>query len=276
MVRHNFFNCRKINWLSSKNILNVIATYYQCLGLKAQNTTSIDQFFFITHFHQCENKEPTVIKKANHFVSFEFTDVQLLEFMNLLGGAASLDSFFEAYKTSETKSFFPYDWFDCPQKMNNSELPPYNSFFSKLRNVNPLEKDHSDYQKLLCCGFKAEEALSKMKLSKPPTSGEENTNICLICGIMRICAHLKTFYAGTTTETLSQYSKQCRKCLLFITIKELTCWSSGVNFPIWQIFVSTNLAVPNSIHLLKLIKTFCKRFEKIWLVVLLSTYHVKL
>ena len=70
------------------------------------------------------NMEPTVIKKANQFVSFKFGDVQLLEIMNFLGGATSLDSFLKAYKTSETKGFFPYEWFDCPQKMNNSELPP--------------------------------------------------------------------------------------------------------------------------------------------------------
>ena len=58
--------------------------------------------------------------------------------------------------------------------MNNSELPPYDAIFSKLRNVSPLEKDSSDYQKLLSSGLKTEEALSKMKFSKPPPSGEEN------------------------------------------------------------------------------------------------------
>ena len=57
--------------------------------------------------------------------------------------------------------------------MNNSELPPYDAFFSKLRNVNTLEKDYSDYQQLLSCGVKTE-ALSKMKLSTAPHPGEEN------------------------------------------------------------------------------------------------------
>ena len=107
-------------------------------------------------------------------MSFKFGDVQLLDIMNFLGGATSLDSFLKAYKTAETKVFFPYECFDCPQKMNNSELPPYDAFFSKPRNVNPLEKDYSDYQNLLSSGLKAEEALSKMKLSKPPPSGDEN------------------------------------------------------------------------------------------------------
>ena len=51
--------------------------------------------------------EPTVIKKANQFVSFKFGDVQLLDIMNFLVGATSLDSFLKAYKTEETKHFFP-------------------------------------------------------------------------------------------------------------------------------------------------------------------------
>ena len=123
--------------------------------------------------------EPTVNKKANQFVSFKIGDVQLLDIMNFLGGATRLDSFLKAYKTAETKGFFPYEWFDCPQKMSNIELPPYDAVFSKLRNVNPLEKDYSDYQKLLSCGLKTEESFSKMKLSKPPPSGEENYQFLL-------------------------------------------------------------------------------------------------
>ena len=47
--------------------------------------------------------EATVIKKANQLISFEFGDIQLLVIMNFLGGATSLDSFLEAYRTSETK-----------------------------------------------------------------------------------------------------------------------------------------------------------------------------
>ena len=120
------------------------------------------------------NMEPTVIKKANQFVSLRLGDVQLLDIMNFLGGATKLDSFLKVCKTSETKGCFSYEWFDCPQKMKNSELPPYDAFFSIFRNMNPLGKDYSDYQTLLSSGLKVEEALSKMKLPKPPPSGQEN------------------------------------------------------------------------------------------------------
>ena len=46
--------------------------------------------------------EPTVIKKANQFASFNFGDIQLFDPMKFLGGATSLDSFLKAYKTKET------------------------------------------------------------------------------------------------------------------------------------------------------------------------------
>ena len=72
--------------------------------------------------------EPTVIKKANQFISFKFGDNQLLDIMNVLGGATSPHSFVKAYKVSVRKGFFPYKWFDHPVKMQNTELPPYDVF----------------------------------------------------------------------------------------------------------------------------------------------------
>ena len=119
------------------------------------------------------NIEPTVIKKVNQFISFKFGDIQLLDIMNLLGGAISLDSFLKTYKTSETKGFFPYEWFDHPDKMQNPELPPYDAFYSKLRSCNPLETEYTDYVNLLKSGLTTEQVVVKLKLSKPPPTGNE-------------------------------------------------------------------------------------------------------
>ena len=99
---------------------------------------------------------PTVIKKANQFISFKFGDIQILAIKNFLGGATSLDSFLKAYRTSETKGFFPYEWFDHPDKMQNTKLPPYDAFYSKLRSCNPLEAEYTDYVNLLKSGLTTE------------------------------------------------------------------------------------------------------------------------
>ena len=99
-----------------------------------------------------------VMKKANQFILFRFGDIQLLDIMNFLGGA-SLNPFLKAYKTSETKRFFPYEWFDHPDKMQNTELPPYDTFYSKLLSCNPLEAEYTDYVHLFKSGLTTEQAV---------------------------------------------------------------------------------------------------------------------
>ena len=69
-----------------------------------------------------KEQERSVIKKANNFISFKFGDVQFLDIMKFLGGANSLDSFLKVYKASETKRFFPIEWFDNPNKFDFPEL----------------------------------------------------------------------------------------------------------------------------------------------------------
>ena len=177
------------------------------------------------------NMELIVIRKANQFVSFTFGDVQLLDIMNFLGGATSLDSFLKAYKTAETKGFFPYEWFDCPQNVNNSELPPYVSFSSKLRNVNSLEKDYSDYQNLLSSGWKTEEALSKMKLSKPPPSGEENYQYLLdIWNHENMCT-FKDFLHWYNNKDVVPTVEAMQKMLAFYHKKGIDMLKLGCTLP---------------------------------------------
>ena len=74
-------------------------------------------------------------------MSFKFGDVKLLDITNFLAGATSFDSFLKAYTTSQTKGSFPHELFDYPQKIEISEILPYDEFSSKLQNVNPQEKD---------------------------------------------------------------------------------------------------------------------------------------
>ena len=112
----------------------------------------------------------TVINKANELISFKFRDNQLLDIKNFLSGETSLDSILKANKTSETKGFLSNDWFDQPDKMQNTELPPYDVFCSKLRSYNLLEAEYTDYVNLLKRGWTTEHAVVKIKLSKlPPT-----------------------------------------------------------------------------------------------------------
>ena len=130
--------------------------------------------YLIPYLIRDKEQETSVIKKANDFISFKFGDVQFLDIMKFLGGATTLDSFLKAYKASETKGFFPYEWFDNPDKLDFPGLPPYEAFFSKLRNNNPLDKDFTDYEKLRKSGLDEQQALKKLQINTVPASGLDN------------------------------------------------------------------------------------------------------
>ena len=77
--------------------------------------------------------ERTFIKKANQIVSFKFGNFQFLDFMNIPGAATSPNSFLEAYKTNDTKSFIPYEWFDSTDKLKDQPFPSLDDFFGSTK-----------------------------------------------------------------------------------------------------------------------------------------------
>ena len=170
-----------------KNQLNDLHEHFEryCIVLpvfgfnSAKYDTNLIKSYLLPILVNERDIEPTVIKKANQFVSSKFGDIQLLDIMNFLGGATSLDSFLKAYKTKGTKGFFPYEWFDCPEKMNNKELPAFDSFFSILRNSNPLEKDYKDFQNRANSGLTTEQAVIKLRMDRIPPFGAENYSYLL-------------------------------------------------------------------------------------------------
>ena len=132
--------------------------------------------YLIPYLIRDKEQEISVIKKAKDFISFKFEDVQFLYIMKFLGGATTLDSFLKAYKASETKGFFSYEWFDNRDKLDFPELSLYEAFFSKLRNNNPLDNDFIDYEKLRKSGFDEQQALKKLQIKTVPSSGLDNYN----------------------------------------------------------------------------------------------------
>ena len=130
----------------------------------------------IPYFVNEKEIRPSVINKANDFVSFNFEDVQLLDNMEFLGGATTLDSFIKAYKASEMKEYFPCEWFHTPNKFDEQQLPSYDDFHSKLKNSNSLDKECDNFQMLLNTGLTEEQALKKLRLKTKPLTGLENYN----------------------------------------------------------------------------------------------------
>ena len=58
--------------------------------------------------------------------------------------------------------------------MQNTELPPYDALYSKLRSCNPLEADYTDYVNPVKSGLTTEKTVVKLNLSKSTPTGIGN------------------------------------------------------------------------------------------------------
>ena len=58
------------------------------------------------------------------------------------------DQFLRAYECEQTKGFFPYEWVDGLDKLNETSLPPHAAFYSSLKNTNITEQEYEYCQQV--------------------------------------------------------------------------------------------------------------------------------
>ena len=86
-----------------------------------------------------ESVDINVIKKGSAYTQIGARRFKFLDISNYLAGGVSYSAFLKAYKIEEAKSYFPYEWFDDVSKLDFPHLPPYESFYSELKQKNVLE-----------------------------------------------------------------------------------------------------------------------------------------
>ena len=87
-----------------------------------------------------------VVKKTNQYTTIATHKFKLLDISNFLAGGCSYSKFLKAYNVEESKSYFPYEWFDDVSKLNYTALPPYESFYSSLKNGNVLQLEYDEWE----------------------------------------------------------------------------------------------------------------------------------
>ena len=98
-----------------------------------------------------------------------FLGLQFLDILNFLGGATILDNFIKTYGAIEEKCFFPYEWFDSIEKLNVSQLPPIDSFSSKLKDQNLPWVEYNKFMKFKNGGMEQDEILKKLETRENST-----------------------------------------------------------------------------------------------------------
>ena len=187
--------------------------------------------YLIPYLINDKEAEPMVIKEANGFISFKFGDIQFLDIMKFLGRATSLDSFLKAYEASETKKVFPYEWFDSPDKLEKEELPPYEAFFSKLRNNNPFDKDFKDYQNLKTSGLDEQHALKKLQIKSVSASAWANYKNLQEIWQKHGMTTFKDFFQWYNNKDVVPTLEAMQKMVQFYHKKEIDMLKLGCTLP---------------------------------------------
>ena len=128
--------------------------------------------YMLPSFVNKRDIEPTVIKKANQLISFKFGDFQLLDILSWRSNKPWL--ILEGIRNFRNQKIFPLRMAWSHWQIAENRVPPYDAFYSKLRSCNPIEAEYTDYVNLLKSGFTTEQAVAKLKPSKPPPTGIEN------------------------------------------------------------------------------------------------------
>ena len=88
-----------------------------------------------------------VAKSGSNIVSLALGNLQFLDVCSYLAPGVSYAKYLKAYGVDEEqqgKSYFPYDYIDSLERLNETTLPPYEAFYSRLKNANVLDENQGE------------------------------------------------------------------------------------------------------------------------------------
>ena len=89
----------------------------------------------------------TVKRNSNH-MCLKTNSLKFLDISNYVAPGFSYDQFLRAYECEQTKGFFPYEWIDSLDKLEETSLPPHEAFYSSLKNQNITEEEYEYCQQV--------------------------------------------------------------------------------------------------------------------------------
>ena len=79
------------------------------------------------------DKRVVVAKKGGKTMFMHTQEFRFLDIINYVGPGTSYEKWVKAYGSEGEKSWFPYEWFDTPEKLDFPGLPEYAEWYSALK-----------------------------------------------------------------------------------------------------------------------------------------------
>ena len=86
-----------------------------------------------------KNKESFIVKKNNSYMCIGNGTFKLLDITHFLSPGTSYEKFLKSFDVKEKKGFFPYEYFTKVSRLQETNLPPIEKWWSSLKNKNMLD-----------------------------------------------------------------------------------------------------------------------------------------
>lgn len=84
------------------------------------------------------NDEIHIIKRGSGYSAITTENLKFLDITNFLAAGTCYSDFLKAYNAPSNKSYFPYESFNSLDQLDGRVFPPYEAFYSRLKNTNTL------------------------------------------------------------------------------------------------------------------------------------------
>ena len=124
--------------------------------------------------------------------------------------------------------------------MQNTEVPPYDAFHSKLRSCNPLEPEYTDCVNLIKSGMTTDQVVIKLKLSKPPPTVVKNYHYLQQIWKQDQMSSFRDFLRWYNNKDIVPTLKAFQKMMAVYHDKDINFLKLGCTLQSWLTFVYTN------------------------------------
>ena len=145
--------------------------------------------------------------------------------------------------------------------MNQTGLPSYDSFFNKLKNCNPLEKEYNDYKALIDSGSSHEVALKKLRLKTTPPTGKENYDYLQEIWNSHKMTTFKDFLKWYNDKDVVPTLEAMQKMMQFYHNKGIDMLKLGCTLPNSAKFAYTSQQITSFTLIVKAIRIYTKKLE---------------
>ena len=158
-------NVKQIMYNQLKGLYGKFQNYCHQLPVLGFNSANYDLNLIkeklAKHLNMHDTTHGFTVKRNNAYTCISNDNLKFLDITQFLAPGTSYAKFLTAFGVEESKGYFPYEWFDDVTKLECTSLPPYDAFYSSLKENNVLEAEYIQWEKL-------------GKKGSPPKSGTEN------------------------------------------------------------------------------------------------------